>query len=545
MGIKRTILRPVAFFAGLHADRQRRAFLDAHNQTKDVQQRLLDKLLEAHAPSDFGRDHALGGVKSFEDFRKAVPIRTYEDLRPYMDRVFEGQTSALLPPGHDVLMFSLTSGTTGKPKHIPVTQRFADTMRRGSNVWGIAALRDHPDGWLRPILRISSPMCEYTSPTGIPCGAISGLLMQNQKRIVRRMYVTPQSAASIEDPRVKYYTICRCGVSRDVAMIITANPSSTIAMIETGQRHAERLIRDVADGTLSPPGDLPKNVAGAVRFKGDRGLARRMQAGIDRDGQLLPAHFWNPSLLANWTGGTLKLYLRRLGELFGDVPVRDLGLLASEGRFSIPLESGVSAGAAEITGNFFEFIPADQRGSDRPDTLSAHELQAGCEYFLVVTNWAGLWRYDLDDRVRVTGHLGQSPVFEFLSRGLHTANITGEKITEHQVVEAMRIAARRLGAHVETFVLQGHFAGVPYYELRIEAGPVGDLQGLADIMDQALAELNVEYGAKRKTGRLGPIRPAALASGTLRREEQAKIAARRGRDEQYKHQYLMTEIVKD
>jgi hypothetical protein len=545
MGIKRTILRPVAFLGGLHADKQRRAFLAAHNNTQAVQKQLLDDLLSSHAQTTFGTDHSLGSVKSVSDFRKALPIRTYEDMRPYMDRVYEGDTNALIPKDCDVLMFSLTSGTTGKPKHIPVTQRFVDAMRRGSNVWGISALRDHPEGWLRAILRISSPMCEYSSPTGVPCGAISGLLMQNQKKIVRRMYVTPENAAAIEDPQVKYYTICRCGVARDVAMIITANPSSTITMLECGQHHAERLIRDVADGTLTPPGDLPQNVARAINFKPNKALAKRMQTGLDRDGELLPKHFRNPSLLANWTGGTLKLYLKRLGELFGDVPVRDVGLLASEGRFSLPLQSDQSAGVAEIMGNFFEFIPAQQRGSDRPDTLEAHELEIGEEYFLIVTNWAGLWRYDLDDRVKVTAKLGDSPVFEFLSRGRHTANITGEKITEHQVVEAMRIASHECDTRVDTFVLQGHFDSVPYYQLRLEANGADNLQAIGDLMDRALAKLNIEYGAKRKSGRLGPIRPAAQPTGTLRAEEQAKIAARRGRDEQYKHQYLMTAIIED
>lgn len=537
-------MRPVAYLGGLHADRQRRAFLDAHNRTAEVQSKLLDELLESHAETVFGRDHGLGSVKSVEDFRKAVPIKNYEGLRPYMDRVFEGDCSALIPPGDEVLMFSLTSGTTGKPKRIPVTGRFAEVMRRGSNVWGISALRDHPAGWLRSIMRISSPMCEYSSPTGVPCGAISGLLMQNQKRIVRRMYVTPQAVASVEDPETKYYTICRCGVARDVAMIITANPSSTITMMETGQRHAERLIRDIADGTLTPPGDLPDDVANAVRFKRNRSLAGKIQDGLDRDGQLLPRHFWNPSLLANWTGGTLKLYLKRLAELFGDVPVRDVGLMASEGRFSVPLKSGDSGGVAEILGNFFEFIPADQKGSDQPDTLGAHELETGAEYFLVVTNWAGLWRYDLDDRIRVTGRLGQSPVFEFLSRGLHTANITGEKITEHQVVEAMRTASLQLDLHVDIFVLQGHFDSVPYYQLEIEADD-SDLKHLGDRVDAALSKLNIEYDAKRKSGRLGPIRIAPLPPGTLKRREHEKIAARRGRNEQYKHQYLMTEIVED
>jgi len=545
MSIKRTILRPVAFLAGRHADRQRRAFLNTLNRPKNIQQQVLDELIDTHKQTDFGRDHSLGSVKTVEDFKKATPVRTYEEMRPYMDRVYQGDTTALLPKDHDVLMFSLTSGTTGMPKRIPVTQRFADTMRSGSNIWGIAALRDHPDGWLRSIMRISSPMREYTSPSGVPCGAISGLLMQNQKKIVRRMYVTPEAVAAIEDPEVKYYTICRCGAARDVSMIITANPSSTIAMIETGQRHAERLIRDIADGTLTAPGELSKEIARSIKFKPNKHLARRIQTGLDRDGMLLPKHFWNPSLLANWTGGTLKLYLKRLGELFGDTPVRDLGLLASEGRFSIPLSSEASGGVAEIMGNFLEFMPTEQQRSDQPDTLGAHELEVGGEYFLIVTNWAGLWRYDLGDRVKVTGHMENTPIFEFLSRGEHTANITGEKITEHQVVEAMRIASHECDTHVDTFVMQGHFASTPYYQMQIEADSTENLQRLGDLMDHTLGQLNIEYGAKRKSGRLGPIRPATLPTGTLRKAELVKIAARKGRSEQYKHQYLLTAIVED
>lgn len=545
MGIKRTILRPVAFLAGRHADRQRRAFLSAHNRTAEVQHRLLTELLARHSETAFGRDHGFGAIRSYEEFRRAVPVRNYEQLRPYVRRVLGGETTALLPDGENLLMFALTSGTTGEPKHIPVTRRFADEMRRGWNIWGLAALRDHPDGWLRPILQISSPMCETTSPTGLPCGAVSGLLTRNQKRIVRRMYVVPPPVTAMSNPQTKYYTILRCGAGRDVSMITTANPSSTISMIQAGQAHAERLIRDVADGTTRPPGGLAKEIESSLRFRPNRVLARRMEAGLREDGLLLPRHFWNVNLLANWTGGTLKLYLPRLRELFGDVPVRDIGLLASEGRFSIPLASGTPAGVAEITGNFLEFIPADQRRAESPDTLRAHEVQPGGEYFLVVTNWSGLWRYDLDDRIRVVDMLARSPVIEFLSRGLHTANITGEKITEHQVVEAMRIAAGRAGAAVERFVLQGRFAQTPYYELCLDTGDGVEPDLLAERMDRALGELNIEYQAKRKSKRLGAIRAAPLPPGTLTRAENEKIRTRRGRSEQYKHQYLMTEIIED
>ena len=543
MNVSRMLLKPVAFLAGLHASKQTREFLAAHRRTQAVQADLLRRLLAEHAETEFGRRHGLAGVRTYDDFVRAVPIASYEAFRPYIDRVLAGHTTALLPPGREVMMFSQTSGTTGQPKFIPVTGDFLAAMRRGWNVFGLLALQDHVEAWLRPILQISSPMRETTSPTGLPCGAISGLLARTQKRIVRRMYCVPQEAYAIDEPQAKYYAIIRCGAMHDVSFITTANPSSTIKLIQTAQAHAERLIRDIAEGTFSPPGAVSDAASRAVRYRPNPALARRMREGIARDGRLLPGHFWNVAFLANWTGGTLRLYLRRLRELFGDIPVRDIGLLASEGRFSIPLSDHTPAGVAEILDNFLEFIPAEHRDQPNPPALRAHELEVGREYFLVFSNWTGLFRYNLDDRVRVVEWFARSPVFEFLCRGRHTASITGEKVTEHQVVEAMRRACARLGCHVERFVLQGCFASTPYYRLRVEVD--GRADAVSQALDEELTGLNIEYASKRKTGRLGPIRPLTLEAGQLERAERENILARRGRSEQYKHQYLMTEVVEE
>jgi len=540
---RRTILRLAAYLAGLHAGTQLRAFLTTHRRTPQVQDLLLRELLERHADTAFGSDHGFSKIRSYEEFVRAVPIGSYETHRPYVERVLAGETTALLPPDEQPLMFSMTSGTTGRPKHIPATQRFSSVMKRCWNMFGLKTLRDHPDGWLRSIITIASPMRETSSPTGLPCGAISGLLTSQQKKIVRTMYVVPPEVAAIADPQAKFYSILRCGIGRDVAIITTANPSSTIKLIETGQANAERLIRDVADGTLTPPGQIDPSVRRSLRFSPNRPLASRLEQGLRRDGELRPRHFWNLAFLTNWTGGTLQLYLPRLRALFDNVPIRDIGLLASEGRFSIPLEDDTPAGVAEITGNFLEFIPADQRDSTNPQPLRAHELEIGQEYFLVFSNWTGLWRYNLDDRIRVVDHYEQSPVFEFLSRGPHTANITGEKLTEHQVVEAARRASRRAEVACERFVLQGCFAHTPYYELRLEAGDGRVADKLAEWMDKSLCELNMEYQGKRHTGRLGAVRATVLPPGELERTEQQTIRQRHGRSEQYKHQYLLTDVI--
>ncbi|MHC4294698.1 MAG: hypothetical protein ACYSTL_03840 [Planctomycetota bacterium] len=107
----------------------------------------------------------------------------------------------------------------------------------------------------------------------------------------------------------------------------------------------------------------------------------------------------------------------------------------------------------------------------------------------------------------------------------------------------MRRAVPQDRKPVERFVLQGCFARTPYYELRLETTDDLDVDQLAQNLDRSLAELNVEYQSKRKSGRLGPIKPRQLTEGTLVDAEARKIQTRNGRIEQYKHQYLLTEVL--
>ena len=539
----RPLLYPVSRLAGTLAQGQLRGFLAACDRAEQTQEAMLLRLVHNAAGSDFGRQHALDKVRSLRDFRQAVPVRDYEGLRPWMQQVLEGKVEALFAPGTQVVMFAVSSGTTGLPKHIPVTHEFMANYRRGWNIWGVKALADHHDAWLKKIVAISSNASEWLSPTGLPCGAISGLLAQTQQWIVRRMYPVSPAVGRIADPDAKYYTILRSSIVGDIGILTTANPSSAIRLAQAGRDNAERLIRDIREGTLTPPGHIDPAVGRHFHFRPNPSAARRLEGIASRHGSLLPRHYWKPGFIGHWTGGTLGLYLPAVRELYGpETPIRDIGLLASEGRFSISLDDNTAQGVAEITSNFLEFIPAEQIEKANPDVLLAHEVQVGQEYFLVISNCAGLWRYSIDDRVRVNGFQGRSPVIEFLSKGQHVSSITGEKLTEHQVVAAMALVGQRGICAVETFELQGCFEETPYYALRLERGR-DDAQVLADKLDTALRELNIEYASKRSTGRLGAIRPLVLDRGSFARQEAAKVAQRRGRGEQYKHKYLLTDVV--
>ena len=138
----------------------------------------------------------------------------------------------------------------------------------------------------------------------------------------------------------------------------------------------------------------------------------------------------------------MRAYLRGYPEYFGETPVRDVGLIASEGRMTIPIEDGTPAGILDIRHHYFEFIPEEQAELAQPETVEATELIEGQNYFILLTTAGGLYRYNISDLVRCVGYHGRAPLIEFLNKGAHYSSLTGEKLSEHQVIAAVETAQR-------------------------------------------------------------------------------------------------------
>lgn len=520
-----------------HAQRVYGRFQRALRDVSTQQQRVLERVLPIVRESEFGREHGLGTVRTPSDLRGALPLTTYEDYRPYVQRVARGETGALFSRGQRVLMFATSSGTTDQPKWIPVTQAFVSDYRRGWNTFGLKLLTDHPRAILRAILQSSGRHdAEYT-PAGIPCGAITGLLALSQKRIVRRYYVGRPEITHISPPTARYYTLMRMAVVRDVAFAITANPATLIQLARTADEHSETLIRDVHDGTL------------AESMVGDDELRRRLSAGLRADpqraaelsrlrsvhGALRPRDYWQVEFLACWTGGSLGHYLQRLADSWGPVPVRDVGLLASEGRVSLPLNDQTPVGVLDVTSALFEFIPAEQADAPAAETLWTQQLETGRDYVVVLSNTTGLLRYRLDDVVRVHGWMHGAPLIEFLHRAGRVASVAGEKLTENQVVAAVQAACRELGIEEFDFVIAPRWDEPPHYRLSC---PAVNNRNLARAVDRQLCEQNEEYASRRSSKRLGELRLRTISSECFVAMDDRLRSSRRATAEQYKRPTL-------
>ncbi len=532
------------------ARRLSRRFFARTQNCQQTQEAVLQRLLRLNAGSRFQRDHGLDSQTSVRGFRGRVPIGDYSYVSPYVESLKTGDCSALCGPGNALKMFALSSGTTGDTKFIPITGQFLKDYRRGWTVWGINTFDDHPPLRRLKILQLASHHDQFRTPVGTPCGNISGLVQSMQSRFLRFKYTLPAALLQITDPAVKSYTLLRIALAdRDVGLVVTANPSTLVHLAREMADHQDSLLRDIHDGTLAVGDSVCPSVRRALAphvRRPNPGRARELAAAITPCGRLRPREAWaSLTVLGVWTGGSAGAYLPAVRESFGNVAIRDHGLSASEGRMTIPFADGTAGGVLDVGAHFFEFIPEEQVGQEQPHTLLAHELETGSCYDILLTTASGLHRYDIRDVVRCTGHVGTTPVLEFLHKGAHIANVTGEKVTESQVVAAVRSATLPLALSLSYYTVAPVWGTPPAYRLLVEGRDVPtlrDAERLAELVDIELQRLNCEYADKRATGRLAPMAPLTLPDGTWAEMIRRRQSQPGGSLEQYKHPCLKPDL---
>jgi hypothetical protein len=551
MSLKRFLLVRLGRVMSYPTRRQLWLFESACQSPETVQTQLLQQIVASQTDTGFGRDHKFAVIKTVADYRRNVPIAPYEYVSPYIEKVQGGDTSALLADRR-VRMFALTSGTTASRKLIPVTDAYLSMYRRGWNMWGLKMYRDNRGRKvaMRPIVQMVGDPEEFRTSSGIPCGNLSGYTAMVQKRLIQWMYAVPYMTGKIKDAKARYYVALRCSIGRNVSQFMAANPSTLVQFARTLDDEKESLIRDLRDGTLREDLEIPPDVRAWLyhRLSKDPKRAAELDRAANRLGRLYPTEVWpvEGTVINTWTGGSMGPYLRQLPQYYGTPPIRDLGLLASEGRMTIPLQGGTASGVLDIWSHYFEFVPEGEIDSTQPTVLGAHELSEGKSYFIIPTTAYGLYRYHISDLVRVTGFYGKTPLVEFLGKGHRFANMTGEKLSEYHVTKAMDAVVKQVSQPVRAYSLAPIWDEArPYYGLFLEEPDASNEAMLRQFLvelDRQLGEENVEYAAKRDSGRLGPTKAMLIPAGTWAAWDHSRLAAMGGSPEQYKHPCLIGDI---
>jgi hypothetical protein len=534
-------------------ERKYREFEAKLHRARAVQRELLFAKIRRCASSRFGRDHGFERIRTVEDFRRQIPIAQYDYYHPYVQRVAEGDVEAMFPRGEKILMYTLTSGTTDVPKLIPATSTWFAEYRRGWMVWGVKAFSDHPSLFYAKLAGVAGNWDMRRTPTNVPCGMASGLSARLQHPLIRMMYCVPASVFEIEDVDAKYYAALRASVPENSGLFLTATPATVVNFARLADRWKESLVRDVADGTISSDFAIPDHVRRRILSKQGRPRperARELEQVIERTGRLHPKDFWTLSLVACWLGGTVGTYAQHIPTYYGDAPRRDIGLLCSEGRFTIPISDETPAGVLEIASHYYEFVPEDEIESSQPTVLEAHELEVGKSYYVLLTTSSGLYRYNILDVLRCVDFIGETPLLEFLHKGQRVADMEGEKISEYQFVKAVEAAAGGMGVQIAGFTAvpvrppasEDRVRSAPYYAIVLEEQDLPDAASAKSFLravDQWIMDRNPMYQGKRSDLYIGPPRLVRVPRGTWAKYDAEQIRKRGVSEDHYKHPCLV------
>lgn len=529
-----------------YADRTRANFIPKTRRIMAVQEQFLHQLLKIQRDTELGQKFGLSDIKTIDRFRHQVPIWPYERYEPYTERIARGEHNVLT--ADPVVYISLTSGTTGKQKMVPVTRRFQNSLRRPNLVsigFALAAMRQRncaqkglrsvqrqpaQDLKFGKLLTTNSAIVQGLTSGGIEYGPVTVGSLRMGKLIYQQTFVTPYEALEISDSLSRHY-VCLLFALRDPQLrgIVANFPMLILRTCNYLERYAEDLIQDLAAGTLASWLKLDPTMRATLEQQCAAAPARAAQLRhiLQSEGQLTPKAAWpGLSYIATARGGTSDFYFERFPSYFGDTPIFGGVYGSAEATFGIYHDFDQDSSILAIENGFYEFIPVDQWNAEQPKTLLPIEVKVGECYRILVTSYSGFYRYDIGDVVEVVGFYEQTPLIAFRYRRGGLLSSTTEKTTEFHATQVMQALQQEFDESLEDFCITLSDQEVPAaYLVNIELTAGKTLDNPVDFLasfERWLIEFNNPYGTVRMD-QVPPPRLRILAPGSFAIVRQRQI----------------------
>lgn len=471
--------------------------------TRDVcaaQRKVLLGIIRANTGSDFGREHGFDSIESVAEYQKHVPLRSYDDFRPYIDRIAAGAHRVLT--SEEVVRFGVTSGSTSGSKLIPYTPSLFGEFGRGIDTWLWHLSREYRGAIRGKAYWSVTPTGQNItrSSGGIPIGFDDERPFFNrftQRLLAANMSAPPELAHLREMEVFRYATLRFLLQEQGMSWISVWNPTFLTLLLEPLWDWREQLIDDVRNGGLSRSLDVAPGVAGAIQasLHADPRRAGELEHVFAQGSTNLYERLWpNLRLISCWADGAAADSLPALTRCFPNVAIQPKGLLATEAFVSFPYRDHASALA--LRSHFFEF-----KSVDGDDIRLAHELKSGARYSVIVTTSGGLYRYRMHDVIEVVGHADQCPLIRFVGRDDAVVDLRGEKLYEIFAAEAVRGTLAKHG--IEThFAMLAPNANGDGYVLFLQADAADALASDLDFAFRA----SFQYDYCRRLGQLQACR---------------------------------------
>ncbi|SHK74540.1 GH3 auxin-responsive promoter [Chitinophaga jiangningensis] len=413
------------------------------------QEHILEELIKTGRKTEFGAEHKLEAVNNYDEFKQAIPIRDYEQYKPYIERIKQGKQNVLWK-GQPIYL-AKTSGTTSGVKYIPISKdsisNHIDTARNALlNYMGETGNSRFADG--KMIFLSGSPELERVG--GIPTGRLSGIVNHHIPRYLRTNQLPSYETNCIEDWETKLDKIVEETIHQDMTLISGIPPWVQMYFDRLMERTDGKRIREIFK-------NFDVMVYGGVNFEPYRA---KLMASIGA-----PIH-------------TIETFP------------------ASEGFFAFQ-DSQEQEGLLLNTnsGIYYEFVPAGEIFNENPTRLSLKDVQVGVNYALIINNNAGLWGYNIGDTIKF---ISTNP-YKILVTGRikHFISAFGEHVIGEEVEFSLMKAAQEENLHITEFTVAPMVqtnGELPYHEWFVEFENMpANLEAFARKVDENMRAKNIYY----------------------------------------------------
>jgi len=443
MGLKAALSKPFAAWVVKGINKWKRDAVKAQDET-------LKYLIANASHTVFGKDHHFSAIKNYADFKANVPIRDYEELRPYVDRVVAGESDILWKGKPQY--FAKTSGTTSGVKYIPISKESMPEHIKAARNALLTYIHetgkaDFVNG--KMIFLQGSPI--LTKKNGINVGRLSGIVAHLVPAYLQKNRLPSYQTNCIEDWEEKVDAIVTETIHQDMTLISGIPPWVQMYFDRLSEKSNGKRIKDIFK-------NFNLFVYGGVNYEPYRA---KIEASI---GKKIDA---------------IETYPASEGFIAYQDSQKDKSLL-------LLAKAGI----------FYEFIPADEYYNDHPTRLSLAEVELDKNYALILNTSAGLWGYSIGDTVKF---VSKNP-YKILVTGRikHFISAFGEHVIGEEVEQAILAVANAEGVEITEFTVAPQVnpptGELPYHEWFVEfVNEPKDLSAFSEKVDLALQQKNIYY----------------------------------------------------
>ncbi|XP_057499739.1 jasmonoyl--L-amino acid synthetase JAR4-like [Actinidia eriantha] len=517
--------------------------------TKDaerVQIETLQKILEENGRTEYLEKWGLNGRTDPGSFKACIPLVTHKDLEPYIQRIVAGDASPILT-GRRITTISLSSGTTqGKPKFVPFNDELVDSTMQIYKTSFAFRNREFPIANGKALQFIYSSK-QFKTEGGLAAGTATtnvyrSLQFKNTMKAMQTPCCSPDEVIFGPDFQQSLYCHLLSGLIYwdEIHVVSSTFAHSIVYAFRTFEQVWEELCTDIREGVLTSRITVPSiRTAMSKLLKPNPELADTIYKRCSRLSNwygLIPELFPNAKYIYGIMTGSMEPYLKKLRHYSGELPLLSADYGSSEGWIGanvnpkLPPEWATYAVLPNI--GYFEFIPlrynVEAQKHDEIELsmenkpIGLTEVKVGEEYEIIVTNFAGLYRYRLGDVVKVTGFHNSTPELQFVCRSNLLLTINIDKNTEKDLQLAVEVAAKLLAeeklevvdftSHVDLSTDPGHY--VIFWELSGEAGEEL-LEECCNCLDRSFVDAG--YVSSRKVKAIGALELRVVQRGTFQK----------------------------